>query len=480
MPLPLLLAAVIASAGAPILAVAAPSAPPPLRARGLGISIAPPPGVAWAVRLGEDGRPRAILAESEQDASWTVAIAEIRGDPSSEAIDQVIEYLQQLRGAGAEFSIAVNRPLRGASFDNHLLLLEIPIPAEEPEADAAPAPAARTGISGFLVVSRGEGRFLACSIAIARPAFPAVLPLIEGTLATLSLDSPEAISQWERSLLDAGRRRLASFTRERLVEVADGTTRWYRIHRPAQPGQPELEIGALAVTAAPAPRGLIDAAKDAAALRDAERDPGVLVTAQMRLVPSDIASRPPGTPPEVRDLEQRAWVALDRASEAWSLRQTDRVGRRTPSTAETGFLIEPTPAQPRAVLEVVTADRERLVRDPERFTLSEEPYLSQAESLLLGPLLREAARSGGEFTWTTYDRRARAVVRRLEQVLPDPSGGGFTLLSLAHPDDPAPLRQRFDSEGHLLERIDPDGTVTTRMDREALRLLWSRRGLPLQ
>lgn len=457
--------------------IADPPGGEPLRVRGLGLSLQAPQGSVSAVRLREDGQPRLVLAESAETPAWTLAIDPFRGDPATAAIDQVIDYLQQLRAAGGTFSIVVNRPLRGAAGDNHLLLLEVPIAAAESTAADAATPT--TGVSGYLVASRGEGQFVVCSIAITRPALETALPILERHLATLELDAPEVMAAWDRSLLEAGRRRLDAFTRDRLLAAADGATRWYRIHRPAAPGVPEAEVGAIAVTATPAPRGLLDGNRDPDSLRASERDPGVLVVVNMRLVPGDTAGLPPGSPPAFRDLEQRAWVSLDRASEAWSLRQTDRVGRRAPSSAETGILIEPSPAQPRPVLEVVTADRERLVRDPERFTLSEDPYLSQAESLLVGPLLREVAPSGGEFAWRLYDRRVRGVALRLEQIRPDPAGG-FELRSLAHPDDPAPILQRFDSEGRLLERIDPDGTVTTLVDREQLRRAWSRKGLPLE
>ncbi len=458
--------------------IGSPPGAEPLRVRGLGLSLKVPDGSISAVRLREDGQPRLVLAESAETPAWSLAIDPFRGDPASAAIDQVIEYLGQLRSAGGEFSIVVNRPLRGAAFDSHLLLLEVPLAAPE-GGDPAGRPAPATGISGYLVASRGEGQFVVVSMAITRTAFEAALPLLERHLATLSLDTPAEMGAWDRSLLEAGRRRLDAFTKDRLLEAADGETRWYRIHRPASAGSPEVEVGAIAVTAAPAPRGMLEGGRDPDSLRASERDPGVLVVVNMRLLPTDTADLPPGSPPAFRDLEQRAWVSLDRASEAWSLRQTDRVGRRSPSSAETGILIEASPAQPRPVLEVVTADRERLVREPERFTLSEDPYLTQAESILVGPLLREVAASGGEFAWLLYDRRVQGVTRRLEQVRPEPAGG-FELRSLTHPDDPVPIRQRFDSAGRLLERVDPDGTVTTLVDLDGLRRRWSRNGLPLE
>jgi hypothetical protein len=472
-------AAAALTSGLSIAALPAPPADPldpPLRLRSLGLAFEPPAGAIWAVRLREDGRLRAVLSEPSETPAWTLAFDPYEGDPAHEAIDEVIAYLQGLRDAEARFEILVNRPVRRSDLDTHLLLLEVPLPRDP--ADGGPE---LVGVTGSLVVARGPGQFVIVSIAVDHGALATVLPLLERSLATLRLDTAAEMQAWERSLIDAGRRRIATFTPQRLEQVADGRSRWHRIHRPATADAPEREVGYMEIRAVPAPRGLIDPARTVETLRDAERDPGILVTLTVRLVPADAAQRPPGVPPEVLDIEQRAWVALDRESEIWSLRQTARAGERSRSGAETGVRLAPTAGQPRPTLEVIVADRERLARDPLQVVLPDEPYLSQAEVLLLGPLLSEIAQSGGEFAALAYDRSLGSVARRLEQVTPIESGpnrGGFEIRSLRQPDDPTPTRQRFDREGRLLERIDPDGTVTTPIDRESLRQRWARLGLP--
>ena len=455
---------------------APPPLDPPLRLRSLGLAFEPPAGAIWAVRLRDDGRLRAVLSEPREAPAWTLAIDPFESDPANEAIDEVITYLQELRDAEARFEILVNRPLRESPLDTHLLLLEVPLPRA-----AANEGPELLGVTGSLVVARGGGRFVIVSIAADRGEIGRVLPLLERSLATLRLDSAEEMQAWERSLIDAGRRRIATITPQRLEQIADGRSRWHRIHRPATADAPEREVGYMEIRAVPAPRGLIDPARSVESLRDAERDAGILVTMTTRLVPADAAGRPPGVPAEVLDIEQRAWIALDRESEIWSLRQTARAGDRTRSSAETGVRHPPTAGQPRPMLEVIVADRERLARDPLQAALPDEPYLSQAELLLLGPLLAEIAASGGEFAALAYDRTLGSVARRLEQVTPIESGpnrGGFEIRSLRQPDDPTPTRQRFDREGRLLERIDPDGTVTVPIDRDTLRQRWTRLGLP--
>ena len=119
-------------------------------------------------------------------------------------------------------------------------------------------------------------------------------------------------------------------------------------------------------------------------------------------------------------------------------------------------------------------------REPRRWTLPDEPFLSQVEAVLLGPLLAAANAPAGEFAWRTYDRSLGDVTRRLEVFARAGDSGGFEVRTLTHPDDVAPLLQRFDAQGRLVERRDPDGTITEAIELEDLRRLWRSKGLPLE
>jgi len=452
---------------------------PRVEFRTLGVSVEVPPGVASVVRVREDGVPRAFLSRPIESPPWTIAIEPFRGatatDQPREAIDEVIDYLQSLRDAGVTFTIRVNRPFATADREGHFLLLERSLGTTEPDA-AEGTPPAPTGILGYLVVPRDSGEYVAASIAMTPQSFEASRAEVEALLGTMRVQDGEQQRTFERSLLDAGRRREASFREDRLRELADGEVRWYRLHRPAVGEEPVREVGCLAVRATIAPQGLVDGSRDPAGLRDSEREEGLLVVIEGRMLPPETAA---GTSREMLDLSLRAWTSLDRTSEAWSLRQTIRGSRAEPTNAETGLRARPTPAQPRSVLEVIIANRESMSREPRRFPLPDEPYATQAELALLGPLLAPLASAGGEFAWRAYDRRLGEVPRRVEQIVPlsDPPGG-FEVRTLLHPDDPQPTIQRFDSEGRLLERRDLDGTVTTPIDPEDLRRLWQRKRLP--
>lgn len=452
---------------------------PRVEFRTLGVSLEVPPDVASVVRVREDGVPRAFLSRPIESPPWTIAIEPFRGvaptDQPREAIDEVIDYLQSLREADVTFTIRVNRPFATADREGHFLLLERSLGTAEPDA-AEGTPPAPTGILGYLVVPRDSGEYVAASIAMTPQSFEASRAEVEALLGTMRVQDREQQRAFERSLLDAGRRREASFREDRLRELADGEVRWYRLHRPAVGEEPAREVGCLAVRATIAPQGLVDGSRDPAGLRDSEREEGLLVVIEGRMLPPETAA---GTSREMLDLSLRAWTSLDRTSEAWSLRQTIRGSRAEPTNAETGLRARPTPAQPRSVLEVIIANRESMSREPRRFPLPDEPYATQAELALLGPLLAPLASAGGEFAWRAYDRRLGEVPRRVEQIVPlsDPPGG-FEVRTLLHPDDPQPTIQRFDSEGRLLERRDLDGTVTTPIDPEDLRRLWQRKRLP--
>lgn len=462
---------------------APPAASDRLEIRSLGVSMTPPPDVACRVELREDGRPRSFLARPVPSPAWTATVEPFEGaseidDPA--AIDEAIAYLRSLREADARFTILENRGLPLGEEMAHLLVLEVPLRespgAEAPKTAETDAP---TAITGVLIVPRGGRSFLAVRIAAESERFPGVWPEIERMLGSVEVRSAEAQSRWERSLLEEGRSRLASFARARLAAAADGETRWFRVHRPATSDGPAREVGSLAIRAAPAPRGLLDPARDPDSLRAAEREAGVLLTVEGRMLPPETVA---GESRERLDLSLRAWTDLDLSSEAWSMRQTIRDPERRgdpPTIAETGFRTPSRPGQPRPVLEVVEASREAMSRTPQRWTLGGEPHLGQVESALLGALL---APVDGPFdlAWQHYDRNLGAVVRRLDEVRPNADGGGFEVRTLAHPDDRSPIVQRFDRDGRLIERIDADGTVTEAIDAETLRRLWERRGLPMR
>jgi len=458
---------------------------PRIELRGLGVSMAPPPDVACRIELREDGRPRAFLARPVPSPAWTATIEPFEAssdlaDP--EAIDEAIAYLRSLRDGGATFTMLENRPFRLDGVTGHLLVLEVPLqdggePAR-PESSADDRPT--TAITGFLIVPRGGRSFLAVRIAAETERYAESWPELERALASVRVASAEDLAAWEQGLLERGRTRLASFARERLESVADGTTRWFRIHRPATAAEPAREVGSLAIRAAPAPRGLLDPARNPESLRAAEQEPGVLLSIEGRLLPPETAA---GGSRERLDFSMRAWSSLDLSSEAWSMRQTIRDPDRRgdpPTMAETGVRTPPRPGQARPLLEVVEASRESMSRTPQRWTLGGEPHLGQVETALLGALLAPVD-APADLAWQHYDRTLGAVVRRLDEVRPVPnSDGEFEIRTLAHPDDPAPVVQRFDREGRLLRRIDADGTVTEAIEAEDLRRLWERHGLPLR
>ncbi|MGA1392129.1 MAG: hypothetical protein ACO38W_03120 [Phycisphaerales bacterium] len=450
-----------------------------LSLRGLGVSLTPPPGTIWTVRLREDGAPRAFLAEPTETPRWTMTIepfeATDRGDLPSEAIDEAIDYLDALREDGVRFQTRVNRPFEVDGRTGHLLLVEVPLDASN-GGGSSPDEADPTGVTGFLVLPRAGREFVAFRVVAESASLPQVLPLLERSFASIRVEPPETLVFWESDVLESGRQRLARFSPEKLLGAADGAERWHRLRRISADGA-TIEVGAFMVRAVPAPRGLLDPARDPASLRASEQEPGVLVAIEARMLPPET---PPGEQPTWLDVSLRAWLALDRSSESWSMRRTIRGDRREPSVAETGVRLSPSAGPPRPVLEVIEASREAMSREPRRWTLPDEPFLSQVEAVLMGPLLAAGAREPGEFAWRTYDRTLGDVTRRLEVLVPLQDSGGCEVRTLTHPDDPAPMVQRFDAEGRLRERRDPDGTITEAIELEALRRLWRSKGLPLE
>ena len=210
-------------------------------------------------------------------------------------------------------------------------------------------------------------------------------------------------------------------------------------------------------------RGELTPERSPSSFTGLESERGLMVLLEARAIIDAEAKR-------YLDVDGRYWMAWDRSAEAWSIRQTQRVGSASQTTAETGV-------RNRATLTVIHASKEQRTREPAVFMLPDTAYLSQPEVFLLGQLLPRDGSVTGQMTFYFYDSKSRRVAERIDSWEPARDGSGHWVLTSQPMLEAAVITQEFDDQGRRIRRIDGQGTITERMSAQDLRQLWRRKGL---
>lgn len=269
-------------------------------------------------------------------------------------------------------------------------------------------------------------------------------------------------------LLARGAELVARIRPDTLRAAADDKARVYRMWRPDEHGA-KKDFGYMVVRAREGRQGEIDASKNAKQLAGEDSDEGLLALIDARIIVND-------DPTHTVDAQSRYFVRWDRASEAWSLRTTERHKRASRSAAQTGIRPAPTAGAPRPLLKVISASRDGMTREPSEYALP-PVYLSQAELIVLGQLLpRDATSPRLEFKDYAFDQRDLKLPQRRETWTRIEHGWR---LETQQGSAPAKIVQEFDDSGRRVRRTDIDGSVTELIELEDLRALWKAKGLPV-
>ena len=281
---------------------------------------------------------------------------------------------------------------------------------------------------------------------------------------TIELLSEAQLLDQRQAQIELGRAAVGTFTPQRL-RGALSERQWFRLFRPAGPGQAggATEVGFMSTRCVEAPRGQLTPERSPGSYTALEAQRGLMVMLEARVI---VDAEKNG----YLDLDGRYWMDWDRATEAWSIRQTRRRGPASQTTAETGV-------RNLASLEVIHALKEQFTREPSRWTVPDAAYLSQPEVYLLGSLLPRDGSIPGALAFYYYDTRTKQLTRRVDRWAPAGDGTGHWVLTTQPMLDVTPITQRFDASGRRVERIDGDGTVTRRIDPTELKRLWQSKGL---
>lgn len=427
----------------------------PLEAEALGFRMRVPVGTG--VRIERSPTLSYLLSEGAEAPSWRVRAASITASRAeTTAKTQCEDYLADLRKRDQKFDVLANEARTIAGREAHAVYLGVPLDG------------GGRGITGMLVVASARDTYLVFSMVIGDADFARTRTLLERAFATIELRDTTAAALENTDLLARGAELLARIRPETLREAADDKPRVYRMWRPDDGGG-KKDFGYMVVRAREGRQGEIDASKDAKELEGEDSDEGLLALIDARIIVND-------DPTHTVDAQSRYFVRWDRASEAWSLRTTERHKRASRSAAQTGIRPAPTTGAPRPTLKVISASRDGMTREPTEYPLP-PVYLSQAELIVLGELLpREATSPRFEFKDYAFDQRDLKLPQRRETWTRIENGWR---LETQQGSAPAKIVQDFDGSGKRVRRVDLDGSVTELIDLEDLRALWKAKGLPV-
>ncbi|MFM7051062.1 MAG: hypothetical protein ACKOYN_02870 [Planctomycetota bacterium] len=427
----------------------------PFVAKVLGLSLRVPAGTS--VRTESGPTVSYLLSEAAEQPAWRMRLSSLTASKAGTTpASQCADYLAELRAKDQSLEVLADEPRTVAGSPAHLLYLGVPLPS------------GGRGITGVLIVEDGPDAFIVFSILAIDGEFARVRPLLDRSIATARrVDTAKAVEE-QAVLLSRGAALTAAFDEKALRAAAGAPMQAYRMWKPDATGAKQ-DYGYFIVQSREGMRGEVDASRDPRSLKDDERDTGLFVTVDARVVLND-------DPTHTLDVQSRYFMTFDRASEAWSMRSTERHKRAMRSSAQTGIRNAPSAGAPRAKLSVIVASRDGMTREPVEILLP-PVYISQAELFVLGELMpKPAGAQPLEFMDYAFDQKdARLPLRRETW---SPTNDGWRLETRIG-SAPAPLVQEFDAKGRRVRRVDPDGTVSERIALEDLRALWKSKGLPV-
>ena len=414
----------------------------------------PPGSIEQRQRQGED--LSILLTDGAKPPRWTMRLQPMRStleSPSPAA--QVDLLIEGRRTAFPKVNVLRSEPMALGAHGAHVCFLEL----------AGDDAATSTLVAGWLCLAMGEREFLVISAQADPASFPSIEPVLLESFRSITVRAfDDVVAQREARLLD-GAKFLESIDEARLRAVL-GTDAWYRIYQPGK-GEAATEIGGLHVVIDAGPFGAVSAEKTPDRFTEEDQRIGLLVRVSMRQFLGEEGTY---------DSESTYWMAWDQSEEAWAIRGTRRYRNRTISDSVTGFRSPPVAGDPWGTLLVVssggrsgsTSTIERRVPDV---------YLPQALRWVLGAIRPEIGEQGKALSAYSVEivPEGLSVVQRIDEwrVMKD---GRIELTTRPRADD-ARTTTIFSTEGRLIRRTHPDGSVAEPITAENLRALWKEHGL---
>ena len=424
--------------------------PDPLVAEAIGLQMYLPAGSVVTTQV--VGQTISYLA-TDPGATWSLRISSLTpaiAQPTAQALAE--QHLQAIQATGRRFEVIANEPRKVGAFMGHLLYIR-----QELDDDTQL-------VNGWLILPNSPRTFVVLTILMTADQFSRLRPVFDASFDSIELRTiDDRLTQRQARLL-RGRALIGTLTPEKL-RSALSERHWYRIYRPGGSGRiaDDTEDGFLSIEATEGMRGQLTPERQPRSFSPIETQRGLMVLIEARAIID-------GERSHYLDVDGRYWMAWDRATEAWSIRQTQRMGEAARTSAETGV-------RDRVTLDIIHSSKEQLTREPSRYTIPDLAYLSQAEVFLLGQLLPRDGSISGEMSFYFYDTKSRRLADRIDDWQQSRDGSGHWVLKTLPVLETKPIIQHFDAQGRRIRRIDGDGTVTERIDPNELKAIWRTKGL---
>ena len=424
--------------------------PDPLVAEAVGLRMYLPAGTVVSTQT--VGQTISYLA-SDPGATWSLRIASLTpavAQPTARALAE--QHLQAIQATGRRFKVLANEPRKVGEFLGHLLYIQQVLDDD------------KHLVNGWLILPNSPRTFVVLTILTTADQFSRLRPVLDASFDTIEIRTiDDRLTQRQARLLH-GRALIGTLTPRKLRSVLSGR-QWYRIYRPGGSDRvaDDTEVGFLSIEATEAMRGHLTPERQPRSFSGMETELGLMVLIEARAILDSERSH-------YLDVDGRYWMAWDRSTEAWSIRQTQRMGEATQTSAETGI-------RDRMTLEIIHSSKEKFTREPSRYTIPDLAYLSQAEVFLLGGLLPRDGSISGEMLFYAYDTKSRRLGDRIDSWQRLRDGSGHWVLRTLPVLETKPITQYFDAHGRRIRRIDGDGTVTQRIDPDELKAIWRSKGL---
>ena len=424
--------------------------PDPLAAEALGLQMYLPAGSIVTTQATD--QMISYLAV-DPASTWSLRISHLTpavAPPTAEAL--AAEHLRAIEATGRRFQIIVNEPRRIGSIQGHLLYIQ-----QELDDDTQ-------RVNGWLILPNSPRTFVVVTILMTADQFSRLRPVFDASFDSIELRTIDDLQTQRQARLIRGRALIGTFTPEKL-RSALGERQWYRIYRPGGSGRTadDTEIGFLSIDCKEAMRGHLTPERQPRSFTGMETQLGLMVRVEARAIID-------GAKSHYLDVDGRYWMAWDRTTEAWSIRQTERMGEATRTSAETGI-------RDHVTLDIIHSSLEQHTREPSRYVIPDIAYLSQPEVFVLGRLLPRDGSVTGEMTFYFYNTNSRRLGDRVDDWQRARDGSDQWVLKTLPVLETKPITQQFDTQGHRIRRIDGDGTITERIDPEVLKGIWRSKGL---
>jgi hypothetical protein len=447
----------------------APQAPPnaesplvdsPVVIEELGVSINPPRRAALSKERGPDGQSTVTIADASPEPVWQIRIQALVPElenPTPEALIQ--DHVAKLKEAGRDLTVLSSKEVTISGVRGWQAFLT-DTKAEDPL------------VNGYLILPGQGPPFVVISFVCTLSDFARMRTTLEAALASVKIDSPQRISDEREGRLQAGAALIASFDTATLKELV-GLHQWFRHYRPVAPGEAggDVEIGVSNITVREGKRGELNADRKPSQYDKGEQQDGLLVIVQARVVVD-------GERDIYYDTLAQYWMSWDDAVEAWSIVASRKHKANAISEAETGYRRAKSTGEPNGILYVVNSGVEGANREPREWTLPDY-YLSQPYAWLLGHLMASTNAAAGDYAFYAYDSSLGSLSLRQDVWAPKPGGGGAGTLTSRFTVQAPPIESEFDSDGKLIRRARPDGSLTVPTTVQEIRRLWDAKGLKL-